>query len=249
MSGPRDRLTEAQLALVLLTRLPAGRLPEACPKTSTAAWAFPLAGALVGAISGGVFLAAGLILPALPAALLAVAAGVLVTGGLHEDGLADVADGFGGGSTREDKLAIMRDSRIGSYGVIALVLVLGLIGSAIAGVAPTARSFVLFIAVGAISRAAMVLPMMLLPPAREDGLGRGADLGPGWRFWVALLLAVVAGVCAAPMLLAVAGVTALLMLWVAGKQIGGQTGDVLGATQKLVECACWLAVVAQVSAS
>ena len=126
MTPLRARATEVQLALMLLTRLPAGRIDPA-PTIAAAAWAFPLAGAVVGVLQALVLIAAiGLGLPMAMAAGLALAAGVLATGGLHEDGLADCADGFGGGRSPARKLEIMRDSRIGSYGALALILGLGL---------------------------------------------------------------------------------------------------------------------------
>jgi adenosylcobinamide-GDP ribazoletransferase len=127
MKALRRRCSEAQVALMLLTRLPAGRLGEPVPTLAQAAWAFPLAGLAVGGVVAAV-MAAGQALgwPAAVAAGVAMVAGLLATGGLHEDGLGDVADGFGGGHTRERKLEIMKDSRLGSYGAIALVMALGL---------------------------------------------------------------------------------------------------------------------------
>lgn len=113
---------------MLLTRLPAGKSVSLDNSTvARAAWIFPVVGLLVGATGGGVFmLASHLGLGIASAALLAMGTQVLLTGALHEDGLADTADGFGGGRGRERKLEIMRDSRIGTYGVVALVLVLSL---------------------------------------------------------------------------------------------------------------------------
>src|SRR5204862_794236 len=103
-------------------------------------WAFPLVGAGVGAIAALTFLVAELLgCGSAPAALLAVAAGLAVTGAFHEDGLADTADGFGGGKSREEKLAIMRDSRHGSFGVIALVLRGGLRAAALGTVGELIR--------------------------------------------------------------------------------------------------------------
>ena len=122
----RRRVDEARLAFMLLTRLPMGQMAEA-PPLAASVWAYSVVGAMVGALAGLVFsFAAWAGLPPVTAGLLAIGAGVLLTGAMHEDGLADLADGFGGGHTRERKLEIMRDSRIGSYGVVALVLALGL---------------------------------------------------------------------------------------------------------------------------
>ncbi len=194
----------------------------------------------MGFLSGAVFLATSA-LPPLASALLALATASLLTGALHEDGLADVADGFGGGRDKARKLAIMRDSRIGSYGAVALVLCLGLIAS---GMAEAGR-IGLFLAIGAGTRA--VLPALLawLPPARDDGLGHSAALSAGWRLWAALGIALVVALLAGALL-------PLLAAWIAAgavgvlalRQIGGQTGDVMGAAQKLGEAAGWLTAAA-----
>ena len=119
---------EAKLAFAFLTRLPfrAAAAPEP-GALARAAWAFPLAGILVGVTGGIAFsLSDRLGLPINAMALLAVAATVLITGGLHEDGLADTADGLGGGAGRDEALAIMRDSRSGAFGVLAMVFSVGL---------------------------------------------------------------------------------------------------------------------------
>lgn len=227
---------------MILTRLPVGRIEGTVPPLAATVWAFPLVGAVVGAISGAVFAAAaGLGLPSLAAALLALATAALVTGGLHEDGLADTADGFGGGRTVSRKLEIMRDSRIGSYGVLALIFTLGLTASAMA----EAATFLGFAAIGAASRTAMLLPMVTLDPARNDGLGHGARGTSGPPALLALVLAILlcaaAGVWAASFIMLAAAIAVTVL---ARRQLGGQTGDVLGATQKLTECAGWLTMAA-----
>ncbi|MDZ7905514.1 MAG: adenosylcobinamide-GDP ribazoletransferase [Cypionkella sp.] len=136
-------IADLQLALMLLTRLPAGHLAQAGdpPPLARAVWAYPIVGALVGAMGAGVLVgAATLGLAPSIAATLALAVCILATGGLHEDGLADVADGFGGGQDRARKLEIMRDSRIGSYGTLALILSLALRVQILAAFAGTAQS-------------------------------------------------------------------------------------------------------------
>lgn len=243
---PRRRAEELRLAVMLLTRLPCGRLAEPAPSFAQAAWAYPLVGGLVGALSGAVFCAAGFIsMPAFAAALLALGVAVLVTGAMHEDGLADVADGFGGGGDIARKLEIMRDSRVGTYGVVAVILAIGLLASAIADVPFGWGTFFCFVAIGAVSRAMMVVPMTFLPPARDAGLGAQAVLaGPG-TLLVALGIALVLSLPALiPALMAiwVMGAVAFGFMVFARRQIGGQTGDVLGATQKLSEVAGWLAL-------
>lgn len=237
------------MALALLTRLPAGSFPDRMIPTGQTAWAFPLVGALVGFLAGSVYVLAALVLPPLTAAFLAIGAGVVLTGALHEDGLADVADGFGGGQTVEARLEIMKDSRIGSYGALALILVTGLLVTAVAALPPTSGTLVLFVAIGAASRSAMLLPMALLPPARVDGLGHGAALTLGARFWIGTGLGLLVVLPCLPVLLPVIALATAAMTLLAKGAIGGQTGDVLGATQKLAECAAWATAAAYVSAS
>lgn len=239
------RVRELQLAAMILTRLPAGRIPGEAPPIARATWAFPVIGALLGVLAGIVFaLASWLGLPAFAAALLAIAAGVLATGALHEDGLADTADGLGGGGTVTRKLEIMKDSRIGSYGVLALLLTLGLTASGMAA----AGTLPLFVVIGTASRAMMLLPMVFLSPAREDGLGRSATAETDGRFLAAmgLTLALTLATGAMPILATMLLCTLAVML-LARRQIGGQTGDVLGATQKLTECTGWLTAAAMLA--
>src|SRR6201996_8709980 len=131
------RVEDLKAAIGFCPRLP---LPSAAPLPGSglarAVWAFPLAGLAVGVAGAAIYaLARRLGLPPWPASALAVAATLLVSGALHEDGLADTADGFGGGAARGQKLAIMRDSRIGSYGVCALTLALIVRAAALASFA------------------------------------------------------------------------------------------------------------------
>jgi adenosylcobinamide-GDP ribazoletransferase len=237
----RQRLAELQVAVMLLTRLPAGRLSGTAPSLAQASWAFPLAGALVGGIVAGVF-AGGQMLgwhgPV--AAGVALVAGLLATGGLHEDGLADVADGFGGGHTRARKLEIMKDSRLGSYGAIALVMALGLRWILVA----QEGHWWPIVALAMASRAVLVAALAAMPAARADGLGKAAAGVGAWRVVVALVLgaAALGGLGAAAALkTGVAMLAAALALgWLAYRQIGGQSGDVLGAMQIVTEIAGWL---------
>ncbi len=248
MNMAHARWVEIRLALSFLTRLPCGPEPSERVAIGNAAWAFPLAGFVVGLFSGSVYLAATLALPALPSAMLAMIAAILATGALHEDGLADVADGFGGGTSRDDKLRIMRDSQVGSFGVVALIATFGLTASSIATAPLEMRTLACFAAVGACSRAAMVVPMAFLQPARSEGLGHAAVLALGWRFWIAIAFATCAALFTVPVLVPATALIAALVLLLAKRQVEGQTGDVLGATQKVSECACWLALAIHVSA-
>lgn len=242
-------LRDLAVALLWLTRLPvAWLLPRDLPVLAQAAWAFPLVGLAVGLIAGAVLLAAiaaGLS-PAI-AALLAVGALMLTTGALHEDGLADFADAAGG-ATRERRLEIMRDSRIGSYGVLALIVVTGLRIAALTALAASPwLAAAALVGTGAASRAGMAAGLGLMPPARADGLGRQAGRPGRGAVGVALLLGaatllIPAAMSAQPLAawLLAAGATALAGLWVAGRamrRLGGQTGDVLGAIQQAGEAA------------
>jgi adenosylcobinamide-GDP ribazoletransferase len=187
--------------------------------------------------------------PAWPAAALSVAATLVVTGALHEDGLADTADGFGGGNTREQKLEIMRDSRTGAYGVCALVLSLSLRIGALASFVDAYAVVWALIASHCAARAAMVILMWLLPPARGDGLSYEAGSPPGESTAAAATIALVVllfclhplrGVIAALALIAAVA----LVAWLSARQIDGQTGDVLGATEQVGEIAVLLVAVA-----
>lgn len=243
MTPLRARLAEVQLALMMLTRLPAGRI-ETAPSIGASAWAFPIAGAVVGGISALVLLAAGAlgVAPAL-AAGLALTAGVLATGGLHEDGLADVADGFGGGRNRARKLEIMRDSRIGSFGAIALVLSLGLRwqGLAIVAAQDLWLAAICLIVLGISSRAGLAAVLVLLPAARADGMGKAAANVDLLRAFVAAGLGISAlMLIGAPLAIVAMALVQLGFGVLAKRQIGGQSGDVLGAMQQLAEIAGWL---------
>jgi len=252
----RQWLTDCRTSIVFLTRLPLG--PETAlpaPAFASAMRAFPLAGLMIGAIVGGVLvIASWLGTPASLAALLAVAAGLGLTGALHEDGLADVADGFGGGATSERKLEIMRDSRIGTYGVLALIVTVALKTVAFAALAAQSvwLAFAVIVAAAAVSRVAPAGLLHLLAPARRDGLSAAAGRPGRATVLQALALATLIsaiilspvsfffGVLAIPL----AGLAGLLaMIGLAQTQIGGQTGDVAGASQAVSEAVILLAAV------
>ncbi|MDE3027465.1 MAG: adenosylcobinamide-GDP ribazoletransferase [Paracoccaceae bacterium] len=254
-SAPRlwlaARRDEARLALMLLTRLPMGQIANP-PTLAAAVWAYPLAGVAVGAVIGGVYSGAvWLGLLASVASVLAVTAGVVATGGMHEDGLADLADGFGGGQTRARKLEIMRDSRVGSYGVIALVLALALRLTLLAAMVGGWRTIFALIGLAAMSRAVLPVLMLTLPQARAEGLGANAaaQVSRGAVFAAAgigcaLALVGIPGAIAVIVVIAVAG-AAMAML--AMRQIGGMTGDVFGATQVVCELAGWIVLTAHLA--
>lgn len=245
---PKTRVREFLAALSFLTVLPVGR--NGLPVSGSATlWAFPLVGALVGLLGGAVFWAswhAGL--PPSLSAIMAVAAQVMLTGGLHEDGLADVADGLGG-RTKEKRFDIMRDSRIGTFGVLALILGLSLRIGLIASLADTAAHAAdilpalvvsMLVISGAISRAALPTLMYCSSPAREDGLGQGFGTPDGLRCWAAILFGAMAAMLLVPFwqgttaILGALLIAASLHVWTR-RWIGGYTGDTLGAAQQLLE--------------
>ena len=243
-------------ALAFLTRLPVRRLgdsetPE--PELAAAAWAFPLVGVVIGIIGGGAYaIAAGMRLPPLAAALIAIGATAIATGGLHEDGLADTADGFGGGATREGKLDIMRDSRTGVYGVLALVFSVGLRVVALGQIATGWRVLGALIAAHALARGLLPPVLRFFEPARSDGLGAEAgrpEQGPMlWSLGIALIVTLLASGLRPGLSAVVAGVAvAAAIAWLAQRQIGGYTGDVLGAIEQGGEVAALLAVAAWAS--
>ena len=175
-----ERGREFQAGILFLTQLRYGATePVSGGAISRAAWAFPLVGVVVGLVGAVVYgLAYHLGLPFWPAAALCIAATMTLTGCLHEDGLADTIDGFGGGETRERKLDIMRDSRIGTYGVCALVIAILLRVSALALIGAPGPVTAALIAAHAAGRAVMPAIMALLPPARPDGLSASAGQPP-----------------------------------------------------------------------
>ena len=245
-----DLLRDCKVALAFLTRAPL-RAQHQWSDADLAAsmpW-FPLVGALIGLVGAIAYaLAVWLGLPPLPAAAIALGAGIWLSGALHEDGLADVADGFGGGSTREDKLAIMRDPRIGSYGALALALALLARAGAIMALAEPSAVAAALVAAGAASRAALPVVMIALPRARTDGLAASAGRPHPLRAAAAVLIAVLMALvllghaALAALLAGALGTLAIALL--ARRQIGGGTGDVLGAVQQLTEIGLLLGLLA-----
>jgi adenosylcobinamide-GDP ribazoletransferase len=211
--------------------------------------ATPLAGAIVGGIGAIVLLLGALVrLPASVTAALALAALVLTTGVFHEDGLADTADGLGGGATRVRKLEIMKDSRVGSYGAMALALSLLLRWATLTAILEDGAGLAVaaIVAANATSRATGLIPLALLNPARADGAAFAAAKPLPSSLAVAAILAflfgllpIAAGFAPGQMLLAMvaAVAAALAMTEIARRQIGGQTGDIAGAAQQLAEIA------------
>lgn len=228
----------------LLTRLP---LPAHDPRGIQSAWSWPLVGAFLGALAalgGWVGLAAGL--PVTLAAVVVLVVQVMCTGGLHEDGLADTADGLWGGWTVARRLEIMHDSRIGSYGVIALIVMFLARWSVIVALLAGGYGATL-IAAAALSRGVLPGIMHLVPNARTDGLSRGvgrpeartAVYAALWALGIAVFCAGWAGLGAGIAVLVVACAISLI----ARARIGGQTGDILGAVQGVAEIAALIVLL------
>ena len=253
---PAAWIADLRRAAQLLTRipLPGDAGPPEPGALARALRVFPLVGALLG-LAGALVLAAthllGLPQPAGP--LLALAAVMLLTGALHEDGLADTADGFGVRRSPAERLAIMRDSRIGTFGVLALGMMLAIKVAALAAMPPWLAGAAL-VATAAASRSVFPVLAIALPPARSDGLGAGMGRPSGATMAIAIGLGVAAllaavGPARATAALAAATAAVLVLGWLARRQVGGYTGDVLGATQQTTETVMLLAIAAQPWAS
>ena len=248
MTAFRPHPTDLATALSLLSRLPVPPESVSPGRMAAAAWTWPLAGAIVGGLAALVGLAAlraGL--PAAAVAGLVLAAQMLATGAMHEDGLADTADGLWGGSTAARRLEIMQDSRTGSFGVLALIVVTGLRWAALTALVPGGPGWAL-IASGALSRMPMVSLARRLPPARPGGLSAATGAPPRGAEALALAIALALGLLCtgAPALVALPAALGV-SLWLARlalHRIGGQTGDILGAAQQLAEAAVLLSLAA-----
>lgn len=226
-------------AVQFLTRIPI-RLREPAAHHRVVPW-FAVVGGLIGAVVGGTAAGLGQVVPGAVAAVCAVVVGLLITGAFHEDGLADVADAFGGGWNVEQRLEIMKDSRHGTYGVAALSGSIALRVACAATITAPAGVFAAFVAAHAIGRGSAVVAMVVARPATDSGLGvtaasamrpRSALLGVTAGL---TLSALVAGWWIAPCVVAaIVGTAAVVVLAV--RKIGGIAGDVLGAVEQVVEC-------------
>ncbi|MFM0050848.1 adenosylcobinamide-GDP ribazoletransferase [Caballeronia grimmiae] len=252
MSRPLDELRYFFTALGYFTRVPVPRwVGFEREYLNAAARYFPLVGAMVGGVAALVYLAALRVFPAGVAVLLSMTATLVLTGAFHEDGLADCADAFGGGYTRDDVLRIMHDSRIGAFGAIALVIALALKWQTLAALPPM-RAAMLMIAAHAASRAFAISYLVTLDYVRAEGkakpvaqrmsvmslalalaFGLPCLLWMGWRF-----------ACVTVVVLA-------SLRFIAGRyfvrRIGGYTGDCLGCAQQVFELAIYLIGLAWIS--
>ncbi len=254
-----DSISRRELRLFLtavqyFTRVPVpGWVGHSATQLDGSARYFPAVGLLLGSYAAGVYAIAAMLWDPFVAALLATAATVLVTGAFHEDGLADTFDGLGGGMNRERALEIMKDSRVGTFGVLALGLVLGLKVAALAA-APLAPALVALPAAHAISRWLATSVIWRLRYVRLDESSRAKpvtrSLGTrGFAFAAIWMLPALAVCVALSPISAAAGCVAALAMraWLARwfeRRLGGYTGDALGATQQLTEVAFYLGSLA-----
>ena len=242
----KDWLDDLRLAAAMLTRIPMphpdGPAPSYLPRAHRV---FPIVGAAVGGVIGLSYLAFSAVgMPISATTALALGAGMLLTGAFHEDGLADLADGFGGGHDKAAKLEIMRDSRLGTFGALVLLVAFSAKVAALAAL-PHASVMPALIAAHALSRGPLPTVTLFLPYARERGLAATAGkIEPPVAATAAVLALAIAFIClsVADALLAVivtiAAVAAMTLL--ARRQIGGYTGDVLGGAQQVAETALLL---------
>ncbi len=246
---PLITLADIPAALGLLSRLPVnsdGARGAAC------AWAFPITGLILGTIAAAFSYAAAVIgLSYGLTAGFALISLVVMTGAMHEDGLADSVDGLWGGWDKKRRLEIMKDSHIGAYGVIALVLSLLLRWVALAALAQAGQLTVALIAIATLSRTPMVVAMALMPRAREEGLS--ASVGRVGTNTATISVAIAALITVA--LLGWSGLTVIIAAALAGaavaliamRKISGQTGDILGATQQITEIVALITLTALVA--
>ncbi|MEO9682420.1 MAG: adenosylcobinamide-GDP ribazoletransferase [Tateyamaria sp.] len=239
-----SRLWDLPVAFVLLTRLPLPPLPHSAFKQGArAVWAYPLVGLGLGLIVSGLTWLAALALPSVIVAGLVLGALVMLTGAMHEDGFADTADGLWGGNDAARRLEIMKDSRIGAYGVLALLLAMGLRWQGLVDV-----TWGGLITALVVSRAMMVPLMRALSHARDNGLAHSVgrpEMGDvSLALGIAAVLAVLFSGATGIIALIIAAAVTVGMGALAKTKIGGQTGDILGATQIATEIAVLLVLVA-----
>ncbi len=243
----RTTVSDAALALAFLTIVPVRTpAPGSRGLSGAAAW-FPLVGAAVGALAGGVRAAFDPLLGPTPATLLALVALVGITGALHQDGLADTADGLGVRGDRDRRLAAMRDSALGAFGVLALIAWALLMLSALAPL-PVHHALAALIAAAALARWAALLHAVATPPARPEGLGATFQPSRAALATATVTALAATGLAAGPLpglaALAAALAAAALSILTARRTLGGRTGDTLGATVALAELLVCLTLLA-----
>lgn len=255
------------VAIQFLTRLPVPHFAGFQTSwLSESARFFPLVGALMGVMAVGVWWLCSLFLPPLVAVGLMMSASLLLTGAFHEDGFADVCDGFGGGRTRDAVLAIMKDSRVGAYGAIGIAMMLGLKWSVLVSL-PHAAFPIIVVGAAMVSRWCATSLIWRLPYVRADAEAKSKPLANSLSGVVWLLSGAPGALLVLPALLliepaarsqlivallaglALSGLTTLLAAGYFRSRIGGYTGDCLGATQQLAELGFLLAALAVLGTS
>ena len=249
----KDEAAKFLLALQFLTRIPLPRAIGFTPERMAGTPAYyPLVGIIIGGASALIYWLASLALPPLASAILALAGGLLLTGAFHEDGLADTFDGIGGGLSRDKALAIMKDSRVGTYGCAALTIVLLSKASSLTAM-PLKFACLALIAAHALSRLSAVLVIVTSRYVRDEGTGKPVASGLSTRALAITLatglLVIAAWVMVEPpasMLAGLGGLVAghLLMRLFFERKLGGYTGDTLGAVQQLSETGFYLGLLA-----
>ncbi|MBZ6076456.1 adenosylcobinamide-GDP ribazoletransferase [Microvirga puerhi] len=261
LSAWQAGIADLACALRFYSRLPVPvlsweRNPHGLPDFGRIVRILPLAGFVLGLLPAcALVLALWLDLGPWLAAILAIATATITTGAFHEDGLADTADSFGG-ATRERRLAIMKDSLIGSFGTCALVLGFALRITALATLilrtdATAVAAAVLIVA--ALSRVAGLVPLVFLPPARTDGAAQAVGQPARESFWLAValsaglaLLVGLAGglpVSGIALMILFAGLSGIGLMRLAWRHIQGQTGDIAGAAQQVAEMAALIGLL------
>ena len=243
----KNYFNDTGVALCLLTRIPL-QLPEiAFERSKQAVWAYGIVGILWALVVWSTCnIASALDLSNSISALLGLAAGTFLTGAMHEDGLADSVDGLWGGFEKERRLEIMRDSKIGVYGIIALFLTFLLRWQLITHCFDISLTLPSLIVAGSFSRAVLGVIMMYLPFARSDGLAHGVGRPPATPAYFGLTLTVLTAFLVMGLIGLAACLVGSVATWacavIAKNKISGQTGDILGATVITTEIAVMVTI-------
>lgn len=247
VAGHRSFADDLLMAVRFYSRLPTGNAPHQRPSLDRIALILPLASVIIGAIPVIVLLLLEWMgVPTFFAAAIAVAALVIVTGAMSEDALADAADGLFGGPTIEERLHIMKDSRHGTYGVCAIVFLLACRIAAVGSITSPLEAGAVLLTAPLIARSGSLWLTYALPPARSGGAAASAGQVGGRSFFLGLGVAVVVSFATAGFAVGILGLAAAFGLaalaatgWVTlcRRMIGGQTGDLIGALQALLEIA------------
>lgn len=246
--APLMAFSDIPAALGLLSRVPVSVDTErATARGAKAAWAYPIAGLIIGFVAcaiAQITLALGVPTPLVAGLTLATL--VIITGAMHEDGLADTLDGLWGGWDKDHRLKIMKDSYIGVYGVAGLALSLALRWQALTIAIQHDMLWPTVLVTACLSRAVMVPVMARLPHAREYGLSHSVGRPDIKTAQIAVAIAAVIAIFAfgwpALWLLTIAALAPLVCAAIATAKIEGQTGDILGATQQVTEIALLLTI-------